>query len=670
MPEEKSSPYKMKIDLNVLQHLGINLYSNTPAVLSEAVANAWDADAENVRIQVKEKTIMIQDDGVGMSSVDVNNRFLRVGYRRREDKEQEGKTPKGRLPMGRKGIGKLSLFSIANIVDVYTRRDSEDSAFRMSVPEIEECTKNLEEVYEPNPIDFPSDVDLGKSGTRIVLRELKKNYTRSSDKFLRRRLARRFSVIGSNNGFSVFVDEEKISTADRGYYEKIQYIWTYGEQEGVLESCNAISEHEDRTQKITNKEIDIKGWLATVKNSDDLKEKSENFNEKSENLNRIAIYVRGKMAQEDLLSDFSERGIYASYLIGELQIDGLDVDGKEDAATSNRQRIVENDPRYVALKETIQSELKHIQNCWSNLRNTEGVKRAVQQVPAVEAWLEDLKPEATRKKAEKWIGRLNKIKIGDPNAYKPLLKCAILGFESFRHREELEKLESIHDENLEEILNVFGGIDNLEHSYYGQIVEGRIAVIRKFEDLETDDEKEKIIQRYLFNHLWLLDPSWERAEGTEHMERSINAVLEDNTEKLRSEEKEGRIDIKYRTVLGKHVIVELKRSSVSVHIDDLSKQIRRYHDTVHKHLVDRGDEASLEIVCVLGKNPHSGGGNTLNRREAEEELRTLKARVVTYKELIENAGRAYADYFEKHKKHDKLWRILREIEDFVISPNT
>lgn len=40
--------YKMKISLNIIEHLGINLYSNLPAVLSEIVANSWDADATEV----------------------------------------------------------------------------------------------------------------------------------------------------------------------------------------------------------------------------------------------------------------------------------------------------------------------------------------------------------------------------------------------------------------------------------------------------------------------------------------------------------------------------------------------------------------------------------------------------------------------------------------------
>jgi hypothetical protein len=39
-------PYKLTLDLRVLDHLGIKLYSNAAAVLSEAVANAWDADAK------------------------------------------------------------------------------------------------------------------------------------------------------------------------------------------------------------------------------------------------------------------------------------------------------------------------------------------------------------------------------------------------------------------------------------------------------------------------------------------------------------------------------------------------------------------------------------------------------------------------------------------------
>jgi nitrate/nitrite-specific signal transduction histidine kinase len=91
-----SRRYKMTISLNVLNHLGINLYSNVPAVLSEVVANAWDADAHEVTIDIdkREDQIVIKDDGIGMTEEDVNHRYLNVGYRKRS--ELPGTTPEGR----------------------------------------------------------------------------------------------------------------------------------------------------------------------------------------------------------------------------------------------------------------------------------------------------------------------------------------------------------------------------------------------------------------------------------------------------------------------------------------------------------------------------------------------------------------------------------------------
>lgn len=113
---DAQSPFSLTISLNVLEHLGINLYSNVPSVLSEIVANAWDADADVVTINWhrEDEKIEIQDTGSGMSPEDINKRFLTVGYRRRDD--QPGDTLKGRKPMGRKGIGKLSLFQSQDVL--------------------------------------------------------------------------------------------------------------------------------------------------------------------------------------------------------------------------------------------------------------------------------------------------------------------------------------------------------------------------------------------------------------------------------------------------------------------------------------------------------------------------------------------------------------------------
>ena len=87
---EGSNKYEMTIDLNVLDHLGINLYSSTPPVLSEVVANSYDADATRVDIKIVDgnsSEIRISDNGEGMDIEDVNRKYLHVGYRRRENDE-------------------------------------------------------------------------------------------------------------------------------------------------------------------------------------------------------------------------------------------------------------------------------------------------------------------------------------------------------------------------------------------------------------------------------------------------------------------------------------------------------------------------------------------------------------------------------------------------------
>ena len=92
--------YEMSIDLNVLNHLGLNLYSNVPAVLSEVVANSWDADATEVDIEIGSDKITITDNGHGMTYDDINGKYLKVGYERR--RIGGGRTANNRRVMGRK----------------------------------------------------------------------------------------------------------------------------------------------------------------------------------------------------------------------------------------------------------------------------------------------------------------------------------------------------------------------------------------------------------------------------------------------------------------------------------------------------------------------------------------------------------------------------------------
>jgi hypothetical protein len=221
---------------HVLEDLGVNLYTALPKALVEFVANAYDADADEVRIDfdpakiehakdllkadyhlerkragdgveipplgerelADDVCITITDNGCGMSKEDLEKKFLVIGRRRRKGKEKTARTPKKRILMGRKGLGKLAGFGIAHRVEIISRTDDASPATKivldlpelLGTPAATEKNKDVqnvgntsEEVLAENepaaprhirvPVEtLPDGGGLKKSGTTIVLRRL------------------------------------------------------------------------------------------------------------------------------------------------------------------------------------------------------------------------------------------------------------------------------------------------------------------------------------------------------------------------------------------------------------------------------------------------------------------------------------------------------------------
>ena len=654
MAERPSRRLEIKISLAALEHLGMNLYSTIPAVLSEIVANAWDADAGRVMVTLGAGEIAIEDDGIGMTRDQVIDRFLDVGFQRR--KEMGACTRKGRQPMGRKGIGKLSSFSIANVVTIYTTSGGERTAFRMDAQHIREQMR--EEDGGECPVEELAEWPeaLG-AGTRIVLTRLKHQATAQTTSGLRQRIARRFSVIGPQQDFVVMVDGECISPSDRGYDRHVEYCWTYGDDTNVRQRFGNLADNRpspSRNAALATAGVHVTGWIGTVKKPNFLKA------EDGDNLNRLAVFMRGKVAQEDLLGDFGLKEIFADYLVGEIHCDDLDQDDGDDIATSSRQALKHDDPRFAALRSFVHGELRYIAGQWTDLRNQQGAKVFCRDVPAVAEWLEALQGD-TKKKAARWIGRLNVLPAGD-KAKRELLKASILAFESYRWKEQLDFLGNVSNESVETVLQVFKDIADLEHSYYGQIAKGRLRIIDTLEEKLDADQKEAMIRDHIYKHLWLLDPSWDVVTGSQKSERRITTFLKSTSEALSDDERLARIDIGYCTTAGAHVIIELKRASVRTSIYPLIEQITRYRDGAAKLIPQTGyGHWPIEVICLMGKMPREHDEYPERVREL---LATIPARVVLYDELLGNARRAYAEYLEEHKKIDRLSGIFDAIDDF------
>jgi len=257
------------------------------------------------------------------------------------------------------------------------------------------------------------------------------------------------------------------------------------------------------------------------------------------------------------------------------------------------------------------------------------------------------------------VAKISALPIDEEEDRKLMFKHGILAFERMRLRGSTNELAEGFD-NIDTLLTLLADRDVLEATLYRDIVKTRLEAIKSFQGLVDNDQKEKVLQEYLFDHLWLLDPSWERANGSEIMESrliSAGVITDDMTEK----EKLGRVDIKYRTTAGKHIIVELKKSGRKMKLIDLQGQGQTYVDKLRKICVQLGEQTpNIEVVFVIGI-PVDEEGSNAERIKASMDAVSPGSRIKHYDELIKGAQDAYSEYLEKSKELDKLDSIVEKI---------
>lgn len=647
-----TSPYKLSLDLRVLDHLGIKLYSNAAAVLSEAVANSWDADAELIKVDIQDKRITIEDDGIGMNLKEINDRFLSVGYDKRA---MEGEASgKGRPFMGRKGIGKLALFSIADDIQVHTRKGNEKHAFKMNTGAVRKAIKAGKD-YFPGPVPF----DGPKKGTKIILEKLKKKRTATSIPALRKRIARRFSIIGykdeSGRRFEVHMNGQPVGPEDREDLRAVEFLWEFGRKKIDGSACPRLLKRFILPDEVeAGRDWKISGWLGAAEQPKKLK------HDEAGSLNGIVVLARGRLIQENVLDKLNFSRILVSYLTGQVEADFLDLKGGEDIATSDRQRLVEDDERYVALTNFLREALVSIQDQWTELRNEARGKQAVSEIPALAEWLETL-PSSQRRNAERLLGLIRGVELEDEEERKQLFRSGMLAFERLRLREEAHLLSQGPQLTAALLLPLLSDLSTLEGSLYREIVKVRLDVIKEFEGLVDANEKEKVLQKHLFSNLWLLDTGWERAAGSERIEQILKRDYKEFSPTLTDEESKGRIDIRYRTNAGEHIMVELKRAKRRLHVSELVEQGVPYRTALQKCLTAQGYEnPHISIVFVVGM-PLYEEDNPGGREMVEKTLAAFNGRVVHYETLLRGARDEYDEFLQRSAEADRLDKILQKL---------
>jgi hypothetical protein len=105
--------------------------------LTELVANAWDAGASRVDIQIPEHIgdkLTVQDDGHGMTNAQFCKRWMTLGYNRLKHQGENVEFPPGRSnhqrkAYGRNGVGRHGLLCFADEYQVETWREGTLSTF-------------------------------------------------------------------------------------------------------------------------------------------------------------------------------------------------------------------------------------------------------------------------------------------------------------------------------------------------------------------------------------------------------------------------------------------------------------------------------------------------------------------------------------------------------------
>ena len=225
-------------------------------------------------------------------------------------------------------------------------------------------------------------------------------------------------------------------------------------------------------------------------------------------------------------------------------------------------------------------------------------------------------------------------------------------------RYALDSLDKVSDDNLEEFLEIFNDYKDIEASAYYDITKGRLEIIKSLGDKLKTNELEKVLQKHIFDNLWLLDPSWERGTEKAQMEEVIQLVAEKDSEVV----KKGRIDIHYRQTAKKHLIIELKKGGVKVTTPKIIEQLSKYENALRQQLKKLNEEhEEIECIFICGNIPNTWKDTTTKTKE-QKALKEMNIRVLTYDELIQQSLNAYQEYVDKEQENGRILKILKEID--------
>jgi len=187
---------KFRISSALKDLIGRELITDQYIAIFELVKNSYDAYANNVTITFKDLTkesarIIITDDGKGMDSNDLENKWLFVAYSAKNDGTEDeklntnyrDKIKNKRTFAGAKGVGRFSCDRLGKKLNLYTSNNSYDSSIEHLFIDWEKFEKDSKNEFINIDVNYArtSKRDLlDGSGTVVVISELRDNWDRDN----------------------------------------------------------------------------------------------------------------------------------------------------------------------------------------------------------------------------------------------------------------------------------------------------------------------------------------------------------------------------------------------------------------------------------------------------------------------------------------------------------
>lgn len=308
---------KFDVGASAVVQLGENLYKNTYGVLIEYITNSYDADASYVKIDINRSsgTVVIKDDGIGMSLEELTSNFLSVGKnRRRIDKNKT--TKKGRLVTGRKGFGKLACFGLFESFKIITVKDGQKSTL------IVDSDYATDEEFDYHAmIDEESSPSTEENGTTIYLSKNTKDIVDNS--LLAQSIAKRINIMydgtkSDADGFKIILGDY---TIDRAYRDEVALNHDIKFKYEIPQDLKRFTKNKDVIKYITSNKIH--GTIIAREKTVRIKENKG-----------VVLFARGKLCQEATFLDINPSNSFGyAHLYAELHVDFIDGENRDNIGT-------------------------------------------------------------------------------------------------------------------------------------------------------------------------------------------------------------------------------------------------------------------------------------------------------------------------------------------------